>query len=316
MKKLVTIYLTITAAAVLVFALASCTKTSSVINPAATTKNGTSTGVATTTGDILIAASTASGSLTTSATKDSVFLMHACPAGLRPDSVAFSALPTAIGTYLTANYAGYTFQKAFKITSTTGTTTTVTGFVVAINYNSKPIGLKFDASGTFVQVLEQRERADHDGPGWHPGGRFDNRNGLHPDTIALSALPSAIKSYFTSNYGTDTLLHAVVTKDTTYIVFSANKGLFATSFNSKQVFSKRIQLYSRPIKTPVLQANLPAAINTYITATYAGYVFDKAFVEKISGVVSKYVVLIDASGTRYAVQFDSMGAFVKSTTIK
>jgi hypothetical protein len=239
--------------------------------------------------------------------------MHACPAGLRPDSVAFSALPAAVSTYLTANYAGYTFQKAFKVTDKVGA---VTGYVVAINYSSKPVGLKFDANGVFVQVLEQRERPDHDGPGWHAGGRFDNRNGMHPDTIAISALPAAIKSYFTANYGTDTLLHAVVTKDTTYIVFSANKGLFATSFTSKLVFSKRLQLYPRPIKTPVLQANLPVAISTYLTTTYAGYVFDKAFVEKVSGVISKYVVLIDASGTRYAVQFDAAGAFVKSTTIK
>lgn len=312
MKKLVTIYF-ITAVAILTFALTACNKSSSLINPDATAKNASSTSIATTTGDILIAASTTSGSLTTSATKDSVFLMHACAPGLKPDTVAFSALSTTISTYLTTNYSGYTFQKAFKISNPAGV---VIGYVVAISYNGKPVGLKFDASGAFIQVLEQRERGDHDGPGWHMGGRFDNRNGMHPDTIALSALPTAIKSYFTANYATDTLLHAVVTKDTTYIVFSANKGLFATSFTSKLVFSKRIQLYPHPIKTPVLQANLPAAISTYLTTTYAGYVFDKAFVEKVSGVVSKYVVLIDASGTRYAVQFDATGTFIKSTTIK
>jgi hypothetical protein len=312
MKKLITLYTIITAALFAVI-LSACNKTSDAISTD-TTKSASSTAIATATGDILIAASaTSSSSTTTSATKDSVYLMHACPAGLRPDTVAFSALPAAISTYLTTNYSGYTFQKAFKVTDKAGT---LTGYVVVVNYNSKPVGLKFDASGTFVQVLEQRERPDHDGVGWHLGGRFDNRNGKHPDTIAVSALPAAIKSYFTANYSTDTLLHAVVTKDTSYIVFSANKGLFATAFTSKLVFSKRIQLYPRPIKTPVLQANLPAAISTYLTTTYAGYVFDKAFAEKVSGVITKYVVLIDASGTRYAVQFDATGAFVKSTTIK
>ncbi|MES2274957.1 MAG: PepSY-like domain-containing protein [Bacteroidota bacterium] len=311
MKKLITRY-TLAAAALFAVALSSCNKASDAISTTAT-KSASATTVATTTGDILIAASTTSSSLTTSATKDSVFLMHACPAGKRPDTVAFSALSAAITTYLTTNYSGYTFQKAFKIADASGTTT---GYVVAISYNSKPVGLKFDAAGAFVSVLEQRERADHDGPGWHPGGRFDNRDGMHPDTIALSALPATIKSYITANYSTDTLLHAVVTKDTSYIVFSANKGLFATSFTSKLVFSKRIQLYPRPIKTPVLQTALPATISTYLTTTYAGYVFDKAFVEKVSGVISKYVVLIDASGTRYAVQFDATGAFVKSITIK
>jgi len=222
-------------------------------------------------------------------------------------------LLSTITSYLTANYSGYTFQKAFKITNSAGT---VTGYVVAISYNGKPVGLKFDVTGAFVSVLEQREPNDHQGPGWHPGGRFDNRNGLHGDTIAVSALPATIKSYFTANYSGDTLLHVVVTKDTSYIVFSANKGLFATSFSSKLVFVKRVQLYPRPIKTPVLAAALPAAITSYLGTTYSGYVFDKAFVEKVSGVVSKYVVLIDASGTRYAVQFDAAGTFVKSITIK
>lgn len=308
MKKLITLYCALAASAVFTLALSSCNKEAASSLNTAATKTATTT--ATTTGDLLIAATSTSS---TTAAKDSVFLMNACPAGKRPDTVAFSALSATITTYLTTNYSGYTFQKAFKVTDKSGT---VTGYVVAISYNSKPVGLKFDATGTFVAVLEQRERADHDGPGWHPGGRFDNRNGLHPDTIALSALPAAIKSYFTTNYATDTLLHAVVTKDTSYIVFSANKGLFATSFTSKLVFSKRVQLYPRPIKTPVLQANLPAAINTYLSTTYAGYVFDKAFVEKVSGAVSKYVVLIDASGTRYAVQFDASGTFVKATTIK
>ncbi|QKJ30393.1 PepSY-like domain-containing protein [Mucilaginibacter mali] len=312
MKKLITIYYTLAASAAVVFALSSCNK-EAVSSLSTGSSKSASTVTATTNGDLLIAATSSSSTTTTAATKDSLFLMNACPAGKRPDTVAFSALSASITTYLTTNYSGYTFQKAFKVTDKSGT---VTGYVVAINYNSKPVGLKFDASGTFVAVLEQRERADHDGPGWHPGGRFDNRNGMHPDTIALSALPATIKSYFTANYATDTLLHAVVTKDTSYIVFSANKGLFATSFTSKLVFSKRVQLYPRPIKTPVLQANLPAAINTYLSATYAGYVFDKAFVEKVSGVVSKYVVLIDASGTRYAVQFDASGVFVKATTIK
>lgn len=309
MKRLITIYCVAAASVLLMFALTSCNKNSDALS----TKNATSTtsSLALSNGDILIAASISSSAI--SATKDSVFLMKACTPGKRPDTVPFSALSTTITGYLTTNYAGYTFQKAFKITSSAGT---VTGYVVAISYNGKPVGLKFDASGLFVSVLEQRERNDHQGPGWHPGGRFDNRNGLHGDTIAVSALPVTIKSYFAANYAGDTLLHVVVTKDTSYIVFSANKGLFATSFSSKLAFVKRVQLYPRPIKTPVLAAALPAAITNYLTATYSGYVFDKAFVEKVSGVISKYVVLIDASGTRYAVQFDATGTFVKSITIK
>jgi hypothetical protein len=311
MKKLITLHYALVVSALLMLVLSACQKGSSSITDATATKNGSSVTVATTTGDLLIAAS--GTSTTISAAKDSLYLMNACPAGKRPDTVAANALPAVVTTYLTTNYAGYTFQKAFKILTKAGV---ADGYVVVINYNGKPVGLRFDAAGVFVKVLEQRERNDHDGPGWHQGGRFDNRNGLHGDTIAVSALPAAIKAYYAANYPTDTLLHAVVTKDTSYIVFSTNKGLFATSFTSKLVFSKRVQLYPRPTRTAVLAANLPAAITTYLTTTYAGYVFDKAFVVKIGTTIDKYVVLIDASGTRYALQFDATGTFVKAVVIK
>jgi hypothetical protein len=310
MKKLITIYAATVLLAALMLVFSSCQKgTTSLISTKTSSTTAVTSGVAVSNGNILIAAT----ANTTATAKDSLLLMNVCIPGKKPDTIAFSALPSAIGTYLTANYAGYTFQKAFKIVNSAST---LTGYVVVINLNGKPIGLKFDTTGTFVQVLEQRQPQDIDGPGWHPGGCFDNRDGLHPDTIAISALPTTIKSYFTANYPTDTLLHAVVTSDTTYIVYSADKGLFATSFTSKLVFSKRLQLYPRPIKTPVLQTALPAAITTYLTTTYAGYVFDKAFVEKVNGTITKYVVLIDASGTRYAVQFDATGKFVQAITIR
>lgn len=305
MKKLITLHFALMFTAVLILALSSCQKGASSVVDATANKTGSSVSVATTTGDILIAASTTA--------KDSLYLMNACPAGKMPDTLAASALPTVITTYLTTNYAGYTFKKAFKITTKAGV---LSGYTVVITYNGKPIGLQFDATGVFVKVLEQREPNDHAGAGWHPGGRFDNRNGLHGDTIAVTALPATIKAYFSANYPTDTLLHAVVTKDTSYIVFSTNKGLYATAFTSKLVFSKRVQLYPKPTRTAVTAANLPTAITTYLTTTYAGYVFDKAYVVKTGTTVDKYVVLIDASGTRYAVQFDATGAFVKAVTIK
>lgn len=308
MKNLTKSYVLAAVAALAVFA-SSCQKEAAQsadetpVEALKTTASATS---------IMVAATTTA----TSTAKDSLALVNACPQGGKKDTVAFSALSASITTYLTTNYAGYTFQKAFKIVNRSGV---LEGYVVAINFNAKPVGLKFDASGNFVQVLEQRERPDMaGGPGWHKGGRFENRGGLRGDTLALSALPATIKTYFATNYATDTLLHAVVThNDTTYIVISANKGLFATAFTSKLVFIKRVQLNPRPAKhTPVDPATLPAAITTYLTTTYPGFVLDKAFAQKQNNVVSKYVVLIDASGTRYAVEFDSTGKFVKSTAVR
>ena len=36
----------------------------------------------------------------------------------------------------------------------------ITGYVVIIQFDGNPVGLKFDASGNFILVLEQREGRD------------------------------------------------------------------------------------------------------------------------------------------------------------
>ena len=142
--------------------------------------------------------STVAASSTDTTKKDSVYAIGCFPKGGHADSVAFSSLPASIGTYLTVNYSGYTFKKAFKTVTKSGT---ADGYVVLITYNGNHIGIKFDASGTFVAVLEQKDRKDLGGPlGFHPGGPFGDRNGMHQDTVAISALPATIASYFTTNY--------------------------------------------------------------------------------------------------------------------
>ncbi len=161
---------------------------------------------------------------------DTIFLVHCFPPHGNKDSVAFSALPAAIGTYLTTNYSGYTFEKAFKVTDSLNV---ANGYVVVIKYNNALIGLKFSTTGTFENVLEQMDGRDmgHGGKGWHPGGPFCDRGGIQHDTLALSAIPTAVLTYFTSTYPTDTLLHAYKTPDTTYILISKD-----LQFYTPQIF--------------------------------------------------------------------------------
>ena len=45
--------------------------------------------------------------------KDSLYVIGACDRNMRRDSIAFSSLPAAAASYLTANYAGYAAQKAY-----------------------------------------------------------------------------------------------------------------------------------------------------------------------------------------------------------
>ena len=245
---------------------------------------------------------------------DSVYVINTCSHNSKRDSVAFSSLPSAVTNYLTANYAGYTFQKAFSVKDASGT---LQGYVVIILYNGNPVGLKFDASGTFVQVLEQREGHDLLGDGWHHGGCFDGRDGRQRDTIALSLLPAVVTAYFATNYPQDTLVRASKTRDSGYVVLSKNSGLFATIFSSTGVFINRVELPAPRGRATSIDVNaLPANVLSYLTATYPGYVFNKAFSIAVNGVIQAYCVVIEANNTKYAVEFDAAGNFVKVKTIR
>jgi len=280
------------------FGLASCQK-----------ESGSKTATATTLTSSTIASTGAIAISLASGTTDTVYVVGCFGHHDKKDSVAFSALPTAIGTYLTANYSGYTFKKAYAITDSAKT---VINYIVVIKYNNALVGLKFTAAGVFVSTLEQRGGHDLIGQGWHHGGPFDNRDGKHRDTIALTALPAAVTSYFKTTYPTDTLLHASITPDSAYALVSKNNGLFVTVIKASGTLIKRTQI-DKHVGThvAVTAANLPAAITTYLTATYPGYVFDKAFSHSESGVIKGYDVEITSNSTKYVIVFTAAGAFVK-----
>ena len=290
----------------------SCNKENSVAPATTTTTTTTATQSAITASSAIAVA--ASSRTAGSSSKDSIYVIHTCAAHSHPDSIAFSSLPSSVTTYLTANYAGYTPAKAYTIKDTTGT---LQGYIAIITYNSNPVGLKFDASGNFVSVLEQREGQDLNGPGWHHGGHFEGRDNLKKDTIALSALPQSIVSYFKSNYPSDTLAKAYKNADGSIVVLSINNGVFATVFNASGTFVTRIQMPAPPSTSvnAVEQSALPAASLSYLTSTYPNYVFKRAYKVTANNIAEGYVVIIDANNTKYAVAFDASGKFISVKTI-
>jgi hypothetical protein len=291
--------------------LSSCTKdaaTTAEVTTAAS-NNALATAVANT-GSIAIATVSLSG------TTDSLYLVGCMGRHDKRDTVAFSALPTAVGTYLTTNYAGYTFKKAFSVKDSTGV---LIAYIVAIQFNGNPVGLKFATDGTFVKVLEQRIGDDlKHGRRFHEGGPFGDRNGHPRDTIALSAIPAAVSTYFTTTYAADTLLHAFVTHDSTYVLISKNNGLFATAITPAGSLVVRAQIDARHGKVAsVTEAALPAAATTYLTTTYAGYVFNKAFsISSKAGALLGYDVFITVNNTKYVVTFNATGTFVAAKAIR
>lgn len=263
---------------------------------------------------ITISSTSALGS--NSGASDSLYAMGACKKGFKKTPIELAALSSTISSYLNTNYAGFTFQKAFQISNQI--TAAIDNYVVVIQFNAKPVALKFDAAGAFVNVLELREGRNMKGRGgWHAGGFFDHRDGKQRDTLAISAIPSAIRTYMSTTYSTDTLVHAFVNRDQSIVVISKNVNYFATAFSASNTFLKRHLLPAFPGKGMSIAASaLPAVSTTYLTATYPNYVFKKAFEIKVNGTIKGYLVLIDANLTKYAVHFDAAGAFVKAVTIR
>jgi hypothetical protein len=250
----------------------------------------------------------------TSSPSDSIYVLHVCEPRHERDSIAFNDLPASSLEYLGINYAGYTPLKAFVIKDSSGT---VKGYVAIINFNGNPVGIRFDANGAFVKVLEQREGRDLDGKGWHAGGRFGSRDGENRDTLALTQLSDSVKNWFATYAPTDTLVRAFQQHNGEIVVISRNNGAFATVFNSGGGFLKREEFHpAKGHAIPVPDAQLPATVTGYITNTYPGAVIKMAFTIQDNNNPGGYLVFIDANNTKYALIFDANGAFVKALTVR
>jgi hypothetical protein len=290
----------------LFFSVLSCSKEMSASGNAG--NSGTAT---TATSPTIAVASDSSGT-------DSVYILQQCGRGYFRDSIASSSLPDSILNYLTNNYSGYQFKKAFEIKDSAGD---IGGYVVIIGFNGKPVGLLFDANGNFQTVLEQREHGDIGGSGWHHGGRFDGRDGKHRDTLALSSLPSGIVSYLSTNYPSDTLLRAFRNRDSSILVITKDDGLFANLFNSAGVFVKRVELGPQETKfTPlqiqnIMQDSLPSADQAYLEKTYPNYVFETALTVSVNNQILRYGVLLDANNTKYVIWFDAAGNVIATVIV-
>ncbi|MFD2144724.1 hypothetical protein [Mucilaginibacter antarcticus] len=113
------------------------------------------------------------------------------------------------------------------------------------------------------------------------------------------------------------MLHAAVTPDKSFILISKNQSLFATGITEAGKLIKRVQIDPRPAKhVAVAQASLPAAVSVYLTATYPGYVFGKAFSATNKAGVLEYSILMTSNNTKYAVRFDAMGVFIKAIALR
>ncbi len=284
-----------------IFSVESCNKEMSVSN--STSSNNTSS------------SSPTIGIALDSSSNDSIYIIQPCPRGYFRDSIASASLPVNVTSYLDSIYSGFTFMSGYVIKDSAGN---IGGYIAIINYNGKPVAVLFDGTGSFIRVLEQREKGDLYNDGWHRGGRFCDRdpNERARDTISLNTLPASVLSYMSANYPSDSLMNAYVSFDSSYIIISEDSGLYATVFKRAGDFERRIKLYSPgPVSQQIDQTALPAVAQTYLTTTYPNYVFEKGFSYTLNGVLQGYIVVIDSNNTKYEMEFDASGNYIGSITI-
>lgn len=97
-------------------------------------------------------------------------------------NVEIATLPSSITAYITKNYAGAAIKFAGKDDKGQ--------FVVGVSLNSVETGLLFDATGTFVQVLQN----------------YKNKAKL--TEVAITALPASVGTYVASKYAGYTIKRA------------------------------------------------------------------------------------------------------------
>lgn len=175
--------------------LTSCTKDSSV---------------ATTTEDPLDAVTATAARY--SASVDSV-THKKCKGNLT--DVDVSTLPSAITSYISANYAGATIKVALK--DQTGNT------LVGIEVGGQPKALLFNASGAFVEELQHYKKV------------------ARLTEVATADLPAAITSYITANYTGATIKKAGKNAEGSYFVaISVNGTIKVLLFDSAGAFKQEL----------------------------------------------------------------------------
>lgn len=139
--------------------------------------------------------------------------------------------------------------------------------------------------------------------------------------IDEASLPAIALDYLTANYPGYTLVRSGEKKDKSVITtgFVADikyKELnYHLHFDSTGLFLTVTEQKGKHngIGVKVTQANLPAAIKTYLDATYPAYIFDDAISFTVDGVIKGFGVRITtADNKEIGLMFDGTGVFLRS----
>ncbi|MCA0233129.1 PepSY-like domain-containing protein [Runella sp. MFBS21] len=224
------------------------------------------------------------------------------------DVIDPAILPTAITDYLKANYAGYAIVQADVKKDASGL---VKGYEALITVGTAQYELEFDAAGKFTKL---------ETPNGHDQGTG----------IAESTLLAAITSYLKANYVSYTFKEAesrmangvlsgykveIVQNNTQYHLNFDVAGAFVSVNTGGKGDSEgkgSADSDNNHNDTVIAQKDLPASVTAYLDATYKGYAFVSAVVEKDKvGVITGYEVKFTLIAKNYEAEFDASGKLLK-----
>lgn len=134
--------------------------------------------------------------------------------------------------------------------------------------------------------------------------------------IDPATLPGSIITYLDTNYAGYAIKKAGSKTDSTgavkgyLVVFSLNNLTYETRFDASGAFlSLEVGDGSKQC-SEIAEADLPAAIITYLDSAYTGYSFNHARVNKTNGTISGYGVEITYNSAKVRLLFDASGKFL------
>jgi Putative beta-lactamase-inhibitor-like, PepSY-like len=213
-----------------------------------------------------------------------------------PDTIDVATVPSALTTYVSTNYAGYTTQFIYAVK----TGATVTGYLANLVNGTSHMNIRFDATGTFVKALALPA---------HTGFAM-----FGTDTTATSALPAALTAYLAANSSTYAVKRIFTETDGSYTVIATQgTNAYALSYLAASPTALTvINLGAADFTTPNVDiTTLPATVAAYINTNYSGATIERVIAETCSGASNGYTVIFKNSTTQYAAEFDSTGAFTE-----
>ena len=201
--------------------------------------------------------------------------------------IALDSLSDVIKTFIAANYAGATTDKAFKGKG---------GEIVVLitKADGTKVGLIFDSAGTFQKEVTK--------------GKDDPKKDLI--AVDIATLSATITTYVSTTYVGSKLEKAYTDKNGNFfvVVKKADGSKVAVLFDSKGAFVKELPKHGKGALNTVDVKTLSTAITTYISTNYAGATIKKAYTDPDGNYL---VSLKEAKGGEFGLMFDKNGVFVK-----